>query len=229
MAGRDDDLAPKLTPPPKPDLGMRQGIVVEWNPVDGENVINVGGTDLVNLSMINLSDAPNIRVGDVVAIHRKGFTYYIGGRIVEAGSPDFGSAAVAFDHGTNSLTNFSVPLAETQRCTTNVAVPGWANRASYTVLVGMSLFKPSPQTATNVYLRAGGPAGGGAAFFTGLETGMSRQLFSFTSAVIDCSAYVAADLPLTFYAVTSASPAVVNAQGVNQMVLDVNVTFTRAR
>lgn len=220
---RADDLAPRLVKAPRPQTGMRQGIVREWDAATGENVVSVGGTDLVNLPMINLSDAPSIRVGDTVAVDRYLLAFYIAGRIVAADSPDFGTAAVEFGHGTDHLQPTSVPTAVTNRLTTNVRVPDWANRAAFQVLLNHSVFNSA--AATNVFLRAVGPAGTGASSITGVETGMTRNISAFTQAVVS----VSGGSNLTVYAQHWASPGAVPSAGTNTLTLDVNVTFTRTR
>lgn len=220
---RSDDEARRLVKPPPPELGMRQGVVVEWDAADGSNVIDVGGELLTDLKMINLSDAPNVRVGDVVAVTRWQYTYFIIGRVVTAGSSDFGSAAIEFGHGTDHLQPTSVPTAITNRLVTDVPVPQWANQAAFQVLLNHSVFNSA--TATNVFLRAVGPAGGGATSVTGVETGMTRNISAFTQAVVP----VVGGSDLTVYAQHWASPGAVPSAGTNLLTLDVNVTFTRVR
>lgn len=93
---RSDDLAPLLAAPVPPPIGFRQGAIVEWDPLTAENVVNVGGTDLVNLPTIaSNAEVLLMKPGDVVGIQVVGngatSTMYIIGRITLPGTPQAAS------------------------------------------------------------------------------------------------------------------------------------------
>lgn len=88
---RTSDLTPALATPARPDLGFHQGIVVSWNNQTGENLIDMSGTALENLPMLNIAESITVQPGYVVGILRFKKTYFILGRILSPGIPDFGS------------------------------------------------------------------------------------------------------------------------------------------
>ncbi|MBO0826201.1 MAG: hypothetical protein J2P24_00325 [Streptosporangiales bacterium] len=226
---KSDDLVPFLTVQQPRDLGFRQGTVVDWDPSNGRNTINVSGTLVTDLPMINLADAPNIRPGDVVAITRFRSVYFIAGRIVNAGTTDFGSAAVAFAHATDNAFGFAVTTGGADLVTATVPVPPWANTAQYQVLVNASIFNGGT-TSTNVYVAAGSAVPPdaftyGNQSFTGAEAGMSRNVTAFTQVA---GTGDIAGKTLAF-AGRLHGDAALAAQPANSIALDVNVTFTRTR
>lgn len=93
---RDDDFAPKLVPPDGPDIGIRQGILREWNPGTGANVVDMGGALLSDLP-IQAAGSLVMSVGDVLALLRYGYTYFIVGVIR---TPPQGSMATQADRVT---------------------------------------------------------------------------------------------------------------------------------
>jgi hypothetical protein len=65
------DIASLFSPPPKgpsQDLRYRQGRVVAWNPLTAQNIIEVGGTELVDLPILNTTEALIIAPGDTVGL-----------------------------------------------------------------------------------------------------------------------------------------------------------------
>lgn len=96
---RSDDLAPLLVPPPPPagNVTFRQGVIISWNPLTAENVVNVGGTNLTNLPTIaSNAEVRAMKEGDVVGIQSVGngavSTMYIIGRVVTPGTAQAASA-----------------------------------------------------------------------------------------------------------------------------------------
>jgi hypothetical protein len=99
MAFRADDLTDLFLPSPpasSQDLRFRQGVVVAWNQETAENVVHVGGTDLVNLPVLNTSEAISLSPGDVVGIIVAGSTMAVLGRLTIPGTPAAASALDAF-------------------------------------------------------------------------------------------------------------------------------------
>lgn len=100
----DDSLADLIVPHwaadsgPVPGLSMGgagmhfgQGVVLEWNPDTGENVIDYQGEPLENLPIIGSTDILVTQPGDIVEIRSSSpaggaGSYWIGGRIVVPGS-----------------------------------------------------------------------------------------------------------------------------------------------
>ncbi|MFC3504797.1 hypothetical protein ACFOOK_28050 [Micromonospora krabiensis] len=63
-----DDLAPLFAAEPGPSVGYRQGVIRQWNPVTAENVVEVDGTLITNVSILNTNEALQLQPGDVVGI-----------------------------------------------------------------------------------------------------------------------------------------------------------------
>ncbi|MFI6160399.1 hypothetical protein ACIA59_10665 [Micromonospora haikouensis] len=89
---RGDDLVPLLIPPPGPGLGMRQGVVVAWNPQTAENLIRVGTSLLTNVPILNTNEAVLLAEGSVVALLTWQSSWFILGRITIPGTPEAASA-----------------------------------------------------------------------------------------------------------------------------------------
>jgi hypothetical protein len=115
MSYASDDLVPLLAPQPGPNVGYRQGIVVEWNSATAENVINVAGTLVPNLPILNTNEALQLSAGDVVGILTSGQgagSWAILGRLTIPGTPEAASAlrvvssriTAAFNVGQGTLT-----------------------------------------------------------------------------------------------------------------------------
>lgn len=79
------------------EMGFRQGVVLSFDPVTGENTIIVGGTVLTDVPILNMSGATLLLAGDVVGLLRSQTTYFIVGRIVTPGEGQLGTRlAVAY-------------------------------------------------------------------------------------------------------------------------------------
>lgn len=87
---RSDDLAPQIAQPTPAGVGFRQGIVREWNRTTGENAIEVAGTLLTNLPILNTTEARLLYAGAVVGLLTAGPVWWILGRITIPGSADAG-------------------------------------------------------------------------------------------------------------------------------------------
>lgn len=80
---RSDDLAPLLVPDGRPVLGVRQGVVVAWDPVTFANQVRVDGVVLTDLPLLSSSDAALVVPDDVVSILTIGPSWGILGRFVQ--------------------------------------------------------------------------------------------------------------------------------------------------
>lgn len=142
-----EDLVPLLTPAP-PDKSLvryRQGLVMEWNTDTGENVINVGGALLANLSMLNSGEAIALKPGHVVGLLAAGDSMLILGRITQPGAADFASASVAFGSTGFTVSNFGVAGSGVMTVvgSADLTVPAWADQALVLVTASGQLTNPS--------------------------------------------------------------------------------------
>jgi hypothetical protein len=64
------------------EMGFRQGIVLSFDLVTGANTINMGGTILTNVPILNLSGTTVLMNGDVVGLLRSKTNYFILGHII---------------------------------------------------------------------------------------------------------------------------------------------------
>lgn len=75
-----DDLVPILTPPTDRGLRFRQGVVVFWDPATGNNIVDVGGSSLVDLPALS-TGAATLVAGDVVGLLTWQSSWFILGKI----------------------------------------------------------------------------------------------------------------------------------------------------
>lgn len=78
------DLTPLLIGAANPGtggVGFRQGVVVSWDQNTAANTINVGGTELSNLPILNTSEAVTLSPGDVVGLLTITNQFFILGRL----------------------------------------------------------------------------------------------------------------------------------------------------
>jgi hypothetical protein len=85
---RADDLAPLIQPPPSAGLGFRQGRVLAWDPETAHNTIEVAGTVMQDIPILNGAEALLLGVGDIVGLITHGSTWFILGRVTVPGSPE---------------------------------------------------------------------------------------------------------------------------------------------
>lgn len=97
------DLAALFSGPvagPAQNMAYRQGIVRTWDPLTAMNTVEVGGTILSNLPVLNTSEASVLTAGSVVAVVVIGDegakTFAILGRLTIPGSADAASALNIF-------------------------------------------------------------------------------------------------------------------------------------
>ena len=90
---RGDDLVPLLVAGSGgPGVGFRQGVVREWNQETAENAVEVGGTVMSNLPILNTNEAMQLAPGDVVGVLTSGASWFILGRVTIPGTPQAASA-----------------------------------------------------------------------------------------------------------------------------------------
>jgi hypothetical protein len=85
------DLTSLFPQPTSADLGFRQGKIVTFDAVTGENSVNVGGTIIENVSLLNITGATLLQPGDIVGLLRSRTQYFIMGRIAVPGHGEIGT------------------------------------------------------------------------------------------------------------------------------------------
>lgn len=112
-----DDLAPLLARPVpargSSNVSYRQGRIVYWNPATAENIVNVGGTDLSNLSVLNTSEALILSAGAVVGLICIEGSWAILGRLTVPGTPEAASALSSINVQSASITSFETTSSAT--------------------------------------------------------------------------------------------------------------------
>lgn len=101
---RSDDISSLFQPPDKPEIGMRQGTLLAWNPSTGANTVELAGQSFTDLPLLT-SGTLAMAVGDVIALLRFGTTYFILGTIRNAGVGTMGirSARTTYTPGTGDF------------------------------------------------------------------------------------------------------------------------------
>lgn len=89
---RSSDLVPLLVPAAGKGVSYRQGVVVSWDQDTAENTVQVGGSLLENLPVLNTSEASILVPGDVVGILVSGASWAILGRLIIPGTPEAGTS-----------------------------------------------------------------------------------------------------------------------------------------
>ncbi|MEV6693363.1 hypothetical protein AB0M35_18025 [Micromonospora sp. NPDC051196] len=140
---RTDDVASLLVLPPADGIGFRQGVVVEWDRQTAQNRVQVGGSLMQDLPILNTNEALSLAPGSVVGILTCGSTWFILGRITIPGSVEAASA-------------LSAVFAQIRVATNNEA--GTRNDATYGDLSGTSV---GPEVTVTI-----SPAGRALVFWT---------------------------------------------------------------
>jgi hypothetical protein len=83
---RSDDLVPLLAGTPSLSVGIRQGVIVAWDALTGENTVSVAGTEMTNLNFLSNGTIPNYVAGDSVSIMTYASTWTIIGKNHSPGS-----------------------------------------------------------------------------------------------------------------------------------------------
>jgi hypothetical protein len=123
---RSDDLAPLLGPAPGGAVGFRQGVVLAWNQLTAENVVQVAGGVFTNLSILNTNEALLLGPGDVVGILTTGEgaqSWFVLGRVTVPATPQ---AATALKILSDRMLSVDVSAIETTTSATytDLTTPG---------------------------------------------------------------------------------------------------------
>lgn len=164
------DLAPLLAANRQqtPDVGFRQGTVLTWDGAAGTNSVEIGGTTVRDLPVLNLGDFTILQPGDVVGLLRFGVTYFILGRVIPPASPDVNRATLSFATSSGFEASYAMATTRVARAYTSLPVPDWAGEAM--VMVGANFGGINSRTVAD-YLGAriqvnGGNVGSFDQFFT---------------------------------------------------------------
>lgn len=81
---RSDDISRDINGKPPSgdrDIGMRQGVILAWNDLTGENLVDVEGQVFEDLDVLMSGIGIRYSVNDVVSIIRRQSKYYIQGKV----------------------------------------------------------------------------------------------------------------------------------------------------
>lgn len=95
MTYPSDDLTPLFNKQTTSTVGLRSGVVVAWDPLTAENIIEVDGALIENIGIFNTNEALLLKPGDVVKILTSGAgasSWGILGRFTLPGTPEAASA-----------------------------------------------------------------------------------------------------------------------------------------
>lgn len=112
------ELDPLFEPPADggtQQLLYRQGTIIAFDLVTGDNVVNVGGTQMQDLPLLGIAEAATLAPGSVVGIVSTGKEYAILGRFARPNTAEYGKALTqlgdsiqtAFDSSTGTITGTS--------------------------------------------------------------------------------------------------------------------------
>lgn len=107
---RSDDISVDINGKPPSgdrDIGMRQGVILEWNDLTGENLVDIEGQVFEDLDVLMSGIGIAYSVNDVVSIVRRQSRYYIQGKV---GSVN-GSAGSAIQEGIFNYSDVVTPTA----------------------------------------------------------------------------------------------------------------------
>lgn len=127
-------LADLISLPESNGLDFHSGVVIEFDPVTGSNLINVLGALVPDLPMLNIGDTTNLAAGDVVGLLKVQHSYMIIGRVVLPNSQVFATSAVSFFAEQAASNGHSITTTGTTVVTVTVPVPDWANRGLVTAV-----------------------------------------------------------------------------------------------
>ena len=128
---RADDLAGVFAAmrPTDPPFAFRQGTVIAWNFVTGENSISVGGTVLTNVPFASSTGSLIFLAGDVVILLKQGAAWMVMGRV---NSPDPGGVP-AIGRNTQAVIGleavagpFALTTSLVAQVTLPIVCPAWA-------------------------------------------------------------------------------------------------------
>lgn len=129
-----DDLTGLLGPGDGPEFGFRQGVVLSFNIIGGQNEIDVAGTVLTDIPFLNPGGYTILQPGDVVVLFRMRSSWAILGRVTTPG----GTRAIGRYTEISSayegalVSNFSLTTSLDTKTTLDITVPVWAEVATVT-------------------------------------------------------------------------------------------------
>lgn len=129
-----DDLTGLLGPGDGPEFGFRQGTVVSFNIIGGQNEIDVGGTVLTDLPFLNPGGYTILQPGDVVVLVRMRSSWAILGRVTTpGGTKAIGRYTELSQAGwVDGASNYSLTTSFATKATLNFTIPAWAEVAIVT-------------------------------------------------------------------------------------------------
>lgn len=165
-----DNLAP-LFGTSGPGVRFRQGTVLTWDPNTGVNTVDVGGSTLANVPILNTGEAVALKAGHVVGLLGQGASWFIIGRVTPPNDPNFAGASLAFGSAGVQVFQFSLSTAITVKATSDeLVVPEWADEA--VVFVGGQMHAVNTTAAKDSYaFRVGCEGGNGGGVFQTVTAG----------------------------------------------------------
>lgn len=125
-----DDLAGLFAPPQTgPGVGFRQGLVMAWNANTGQNTINVAGSLITDVPILNTGEAIALKAGHVVGLLTFNSSWFVLGRITPPNDPNFAGASLAVESKRAQATGWSVSTAASVKASGTLTVPLWADEA----------------------------------------------------------------------------------------------------
>lgn len=161
--GISDDLS-TLFNNDRAGVRFRQGTILSWDQNTGANAVDVAGSTLTNLPILNTGEAIALRAGFVVGLLGQDGTWFIIGRITPPGDPSFAGASVAFAGIHASATNFSLSTSAANKVTASIPVPSWADEAVVQLTSTVSVFNggaTGSYTVFQPFIDGNGGGGGG--------------------------------------------------------------------
>lgn len=122
-----------------------QGQLVTFNPLTGQNTVNVNGSVYTNLPLLNVPDVVNMVAGSVVMLAQLGGSYAIMGRVVVPSSSQLNSSVILPIAAGGSHNNFAITTGATNVQTNTITAPAWANFVSF-IAVGAGCVESGTST-----------------------------------------------------------------------------------
>lgn len=137
-----EDIVP-LFDPSAPAVRFRQGQIVAWDPATGSNTIDVGGSTLTDVPILNTGEAIALKAGHIVCMLGQGMSWFIIGRVTPPNDPNFAAASLAFDAENAQATNFALATTLAVKASCTLTVPSWADEAAVMAIGACTLVNPT--------------------------------------------------------------------------------------
>jgi hypothetical protein len=117
-----------VSPGASPPFGIRQGTIVTWDVLSGENTISVAGAVLTNVPFMTPGTFFILQAGDPVILLTMRGSWFILGRTVNPGGVQGVGRFTALPVGLNSgtVSNYSLSTTLVTKVSLTVNVPSWA-------------------------------------------------------------------------------------------------------